>query len=130
MQVEQEESFSDEAQTTQAITGAGAIFAAATSVSNLSSPTGLWQSMNIMQLFMLILLFEIYVPSMIVEALNSTKYFSLAFEIPFVDKIPFISSTLNYLDFLPPKGHYDIMGVKSGSALVNILCLSGILFFI
>jgi cysteine-rich repeat protein len=130
IQVEEEESISDEAQTTQAITSAGAIFAAGTSVTNLSSPTGLWQSMNVMQLFMLILLFQIYVPSMIVEALNSTKYFSLAFEIPFVDKIPFISSTLDYLDFLPPKGHYDIMGVKSGSALVNIFCLSSILWFI
>jgi cysteine-rich repeat protein len=130
LQVEEEESISDEAQTTQAITSAGAIFAAGTSVSNLSSPTGLWQSMNIMQLFMLILLFQIYIPNKIVEALNSTKYFSLAFEIPFVDKIPFISSTLDYLDFLPPKGHYDIMGVKSGSALVNIFCLSSILWFI
>jgi cysteine-rich repeat protein len=130
IQVEEEELYSNEAQTTQAITSAGAILAAGTSFSNLSSPTGLWQSMNIMQLFMLILLFEIYVPSKIVEALNSTKYFSIAFEIPFVDKIPIISSTLDYLNFVPPNGHYNILGVTSGSTLVNIFCLSGILLFI
>jgi hypothetical protein len=79
---------------------------------------------------MLILLFEIDIPSRIVNIFDSTKYLSLSFEISFINEIPFISSTLNYLDFLPPNGHYDILGINSGSALVNIFSLLGILLLI
>jgi hypothetical protein len=83
-----------------------------------------------MQLFMLILLFEIDIPSRIVNIFDSTKYLSLSFKISFINEIPFISSTLKYLNFLPPNGHYDILGINSGSALVNIFSLLGILLLI
>jgi cysteine-rich repeat protein len=129
-QVMEEQLYSNEANAIKAITGAGAILATWTSFSNLSYSTHLWQLINIMQLFMLILLFEIDIPSRIVNIFDSTKYLSLSFEISFINEIPFISSTLNYLDFLPPNGHYDILGINSGSALVNIFSLLGILLLI
>jgi hypothetical protein len=103
------------------LTWTGALASIVSGFQNLSTPTGFWQMMNAMQLFTLILLLDLYLPIEVLNILDWTKFSTLAFEVPFIDKIPFVFSAYEYLDFLPPQSYYPILGVYSGSSLINIL---------
>jgi hypothetical protein len=116
----------NEALITQVLTSAGAVASIVSGFSSLSNPIGFWQMMNTMQLFMLILLLDIYLPIKILNIFKATSYFSLSFDVPFIPEIPFLCDVYDYLDFLPPKANYTIMGVDSGSTLLNLnslLCI-------
>jgi hypothetical protein len=113
-----------------AITGAGIAASVFSDLLNLSNPTGLWQMMNLMQLFLLILLFDIYLPSKVLNILNANKYFSLSFSAPFVDMIPYGKPTFSYLNFSSSTSNYSILGVRSGSSLINFLCMAFVLMVI
>jgi cysteine-rich repeat protein len=128
--VKPEQKTSEEVVATQAFVGAGAIASVVSGVTNLSSPTGLWQMMNLMQLFMLILLFDIYLPVKVIDVLNSNNYFSLSFEVPLIEKIPYVAPSLVYLDFSPPKSNYNVLGIDSGSALLSVLSFTSLLIVI
>jgi cysteine-rich repeat protein len=117
-------SLSEKAALTIIISCIGAFISTIASSLSLLSPTGLWQSMNIMQLFLLIALLKIYIPDKILDILKAWKYFSLSYESPLNQDTPFISSTLSYLDFSHPNEKYEIVGVDSGSSLMNVLCLA------
>jgi hypothetical protein len=45
----------------------------------LSNPTGFWQMINMMQLFMLILLLDFYLPIKILDIFNSSSGFNIYF---------------------------------------------------
>jgi hypothetical protein len=107
---------------TQAFAGAGAVASGVSGATNLSTPTGLWQMMNLIQLFMLTLLLNIYLPKKVVDVLNGNSYFSLSFKVPLISEIPYVAPLLSYLDFPPPRSIYGTLGIDSGSALLNILC--------
>jgi cysteine-rich repeat protein len=116
----------NEALITQVLTSAAAVASIVSGFSSLSNPIGFWQMMNTMQLFMLILLLDIYLPIKILNIFKATSYFSLSFDVPFIPEIPFLCDVYDYLDFLPPKANYIIMGVDSGSTLLNfnsLLCI-------
>jgi hypothetical protein len=116
----------NEAAITQLLASAGAVASIASGFSSLSNPTGLWQMMNTMQLFMLILLLDINLPVKILNIFKATSYFTLSFNIPFIPEIPYLCDVYDYLDFLPPKANYPIIGVGSGSTLINLnslLCI-------
>jgi hypothetical protein len=117
----------NEAIATQALAGAGAVASVVSGFSSLSNPIGFWQMMNTMQLFMLIVLLYVYLAIKILDILNSVNYFTLSFEIPFIPDIPYLSDVYDYLDFLPIKENYHIIGVDSGSTLINVYCLFCIL---
>jgi hypothetical protein len=117
----------NEAIANQVLAGAAAVASVVSGFSSLSNPTGFWQMMNTMQLFMLIVLLDIYLPIKILDILNAVSYFTLSFEIPFIPDIPYLSDVYDYLNFLPPKANYHIIGVDSGSTLINVYCLFCIL---
>jgi cysteine-rich repeat protein len=113
----------NEAIATQALVGVGAAASVISGVTSFSNPTGFWQMMNIMQLFMLIVLLEIYLPLKVLNVLNSSSYFSLSFDASYISDIPYLGPMYNFLDFMPPKANYLVLGVGSGSTLINILSL-------
>jgi cysteine-rich repeat protein len=112
-----------EAVITQALVGVGVVASIISGVTRLSSPTGLWQMMNLIQLFTLIILLNIYLPNKVIDVLDANSYLSFSFKVPFIDKIPYFDSSLSYLDFSPQKSNYDIFKIYSGSSLLNILSL-------
>ena len=65
----------------------------------MSSPTGLWQAANMMQLFLLLLLFGVYIPQRLEDYLTANNLFALSFPLPFVEYIPYVGSFINYNDF-------------------------------
>jgi hypothetical protein len=97
---------------------------------NLSSPTGLWQAMNMMQLFMLLLLFGVYLPVKIENFLSSSSFFSLNFDLPFLRGIPYFGDMLTYLDFSFDNSVLEKSGVNSGSSFINFLCQIAIFLLI
>jgi hypothetical protein len=88
---------------------------------NLSSPTGLYQAMNMVQLFLLLLLFGVYIPVEINNFLSSNSIFSLNFDLPFLKYIPYLGDMLTYLDISLNNSTLERFGVSSGSSLINIL---------
>jgi cysteine-rich repeat protein len=110
-----------EAVSTQAIAGAGAAASIISGMTSLSNPTGFWQMMNTMQLFMLILLLEVYLPIRILNVYNASSGLNLSFNISFITKIPYLGNMYEYLNFFSSKDNYSLLGVDSGSTLINIL---------
>jgi hypothetical protein len=126
----QEIEVTNEAVVTQVAALIGAFASIASSFTSLSTPTGLWQMMNTMQLFTLIILLDLYLPIKVLNSLDWTKYSALAFDVPFIDGIPLLSDIISYLKFSPPQSYYPILGSYSGSSLINIICLFCILLVI
>jgi hypothetical protein len=120
----------NEAVVTQVAALIGAFASIASSFTSLSTPTGLWQMMNTMQLFTLIILLDLYLPIKVLNSLDWTKYSALAFDVPFIDGIPLLSEIISYLKFSSPQSYYPILGSYSGSSLINIICLFCILLVI
>jgi hypothetical protein len=107
----------------QILTGLAAVIAIISAILSLSNPTNLFQIINVIQIFMLIVLLDLYLPQKVLNILNSMNYFTLSFEIPFVNEFSYLNEFYDYLDFLPPKADYQIIGIESGSSLINILCI-------
>jgi hypothetical protein len=110
-----------EAISTQAVAGAGAAASILSGLTSLSNPTGLWQIINTMQLFMLILLLDIYLPIRIRNVYNASRGYALSFDISFIAKIPFLDDVYHYFDFISPRENYSMLGIDSGSTLINII---------
>ena len=103
----------------QAVAGAAGGAAAVFSFWNLSSPQGLWITMNQFQLILLLLLTKSNIPKSIVDYLSGLKATTWSFNfIPFKD-IPGLNALLNYLDFQLPDKELESFGIFSGSTLPN-----------
>jgi cysteine-rich repeat protein len=96
-----EQKISNEVVAAQAFAGAGAVASGVSGVTNLSSPTGLWQMINLIQLFMLTLLLNIYLPKKVIDVLNGNSYFSLSFKVPLISKTPMLLHHSHLLIFHP-----------------------------
>jgi cysteine-rich repeat protein len=110
-----------EATTAQTVATAGAAASVVSGLTSLSNPTGLWQMINTMQLFMLILLLDVYLPIRILNVYNASSGFNLSFDVSFITKIPYVGEVYEYLDFFSPRENYSMLGIGSGSTLINIL---------
>jgi hypothetical protein len=110
-----------EAVSTQAAAAAGAAASVISGLTSLSNPTGLWQMINTMQLFMLILLLDVYLPIRILNVYNASSGFNLSFDVSFIFKIPYAEDVYEFLDFLSPRENYSMLGIGSGSTLINII---------
>jgi cysteine-rich repeat protein len=106
---------------TQVAAGAAMAGSAAASSMSFSSPSGLWQVMNMMQLFMMLVLLGVYLPTPIKDMITSSSYFSLSFEVPFIEQIYGIGSFLTWIDFNNENSTLKSVGVQSGSTFRNVL---------
>jgi hypothetical protein len=84
---------------TQGIAGAAMAGSVVASSMNMSSPTGLWQAANMMQLFMFLLLFDVHIPQKLEDYLTASNFFSLSFKLPFVQYIPYFGDFIDYIDY-------------------------------
>jgi cysteine-rich repeat protein len=109
-----------EAVAVQTIALVGMAGSAVGSALTMSSPNGVWQTLNFIQLLLLLLLLNAHIPQKIVDFITSTSYFSFSFEIPFVENIFLFSSLLKFFDFGQENPTLEKMGVENGSTLKNI----------
>ena len=87
--------------------GAAALF----SFCNLSTPTGLWITMNQFQLILLLLLTKSSIPKSIVDYLSGLKATTCSFNfIPFKD-IPWFYRLIEYLNSALPRKELDYFGI-------------------
>ena len=110
----------------QAISGVAGGASAVFSFWNLSTPSGLWITMNQFQLILLLLLTKSSIPRSIVDYLSGLKATTCSFNfIPFKD-IPGFNFIINYLTFSLPKKELDYFGIFSGSTFANnfsLICI-------
>ena len=108
--------------TVGSITAAVGIF----SIWKISSPQGLWISMNQFQMILLLLLTKCYIPKSITNYLTGLKATTWSFNfIPFKD-IPGLNKLVSYFDFPLSNSSLDDFGVFSGSTFANnfsLICI-------
>jgi hypothetical protein len=93
-----------------------------------SSPNGLWQMVNIMQLFMFLILLKVYLPTPIEALITSSSYFAFTFPIIHFRSLYGIGHILELIDFKPTDSALSLLGAESGSTFINVL--SQLLMFI
>ena len=116
--------------TSQVFVGATVGITALFSLCNLSTPSGLWITMNQFQLIMLLLLTKSRIPKSIVDYLAGLKATTWSFNfIPFKD-IPGFDKLTNYFDFKLISKTLGYFGIFSGSTFSNNFSLMWILVLI
>ena len=105
------------------ITGVAVAASIGLSLANLSAPVGLWQSVNLLQMFLLILLLKIDIPIEIRSYITSNGFTLLAFEYPFVHRIEFLEKILNNSKFFQQDQRLTDIEVNYKLTFVNSLSL-------
>ena len=115
---------------TNSVVGVAAGASMAFSFWNLSTPQGLWITMNQFQLILLLLLTNSHIPKSIVDYLSGLKAttWSMNF-IPFKD-IPGIKWIVDSLDHNLENKNLDYFGIFSGSTFANNLSLIWVILII
>ena len=109
-----------------AIGGAAALF----SLCNLSTPTGLWITMNQFQLILLLLLTKSNIPKSIIDYLSGLKATTCSFNfIPFKD-IPGFNRLVEYLNLKLSRKELNYFGIFSGCTFSNNFSLIWILMIL
>ena len=115
---------------TWGIIGVVSLLSVVMSMWNMSSPQGLWMTMNQFQLILLILLTGAFIPHIVVDYLSSLKASTWSFNfIPFKD-IPGFDAFIEWLDTELDLPELDHFGLISGSAFVknfSLICIIVIL---
>ena len=107
--------------TTAALTAVNSMMSASVilSMCNLSTPQGLWMTMDQFQLILLLLLANANIPQIVVDYLSGMKDTTWSFNfIPFKD-IPGMSQLLNSVDFYLENRDLKYFGLFSGNFLIN-----------
>jgi hypothetical protein len=105
----------------QAAVAAAMISSVVASSMSCSSPTGLWQMMNLMQLLLFLVLFGIYLPTPIKDMITSSSFFSLSLPIPYLHRLFGIGYLFEFIDFESENSALSSLGAESGSTFVNVL---------
>ena len=116
-----------------ALQGATLGMGAASAVSNIalalassSSPHSIFQMINQIQLLLLLLLLNIYLPSKVVNYIRSLVMALIDFDIDY-SFLPVIGDIINTFDYEQPEDDFYVAELESGSSLMNI---SGVILII
>jgi cysteine-rich repeat protein len=104
-----------------AIDGVAMLSSLVASSIGCSSPNGLWQMVNIMQLFMFLILLKVYLPTPIEALITSSSYFAFTFPIIHFRSLYGIGHILELIDFKPTDSALSLLGAESGSTFINVL---------
>jgi cysteine-rich repeat protein len=105
----------------QAAVGTAMIASVVASSMSWSSPSGLWQMMNLMQLLMFLVLLGVYLPIPIKDMITSSSFFSLSLPIPHLQSLYGIGHFLEFIDLESENSALSSLGAESGSTFVNVL---------
>jgi hypothetical protein len=105
----------------QAAVAAAMISSVVASSMSCSSPTGLWQMMNLMQLLLFLVLFGVYLPTPIKDMITSNSFFSLSLPIPHLQNLYGIGNFFEFIDFESENSALKSLGAESGSTFINVL---------
>ena len=107
----------------QSVTISVGISSAAGSLASLSSPQGLWFSINQQQMMLLLLLTKVYVSQKVVDYLKGINFLSMSFGFLKFESVPPFKQLIEWISFdlkTPELTNYDI---KYGWSLHNTLSL-------
>ena len=104
---------------TVALTSIGMASVIATSIINLTSPQGIWISINKFQLLLLLLLTGAYFPSNIIYYLTGESFSSFSFNFIPVIKSPGPNYLKSWIDFDLNNDYLSDIGLNSGSSVKN-----------
>lgn len=89
----------------------------------MSSPNALWAIANQLQLLLLLIAMNVYLPKDVVEFITANAFANLSLDfIPF-DKIKFINVSIDWFDADHFEPKYENIGHESGSTFVNLISM-------
>ena len=95
----------------QSVTISVGISSAAGSLASLSSPQGLWFSINQQQMMLLLLLTKVYVSQKVVDYLKGISFLSMSFSFLKFESVPPFKQLIGWISFdlkTPELTNYDI----------------------
>jgi cysteine-rich repeat protein len=101
--------------------GAAMVGSVVASSMSCSSPSGLWQIMNLMQLLMFLILLGVYLPVPIKDIINSSSFFSFSLPIPHLGSLYGIGHFFEFIDVESEDSALSSLGAESGSTFINVL---------
>jgi hypothetical protein len=104
----------------QSISGASIATSIIASFLSLSSPSGVYQSINILQLFMMMLLLGIYLPVKVINIIIASSFFTLLLPISHIEEIYLIGRLLKFFDLEQRDSGLQKLGVEYESTFRNI----------
>jgi cysteine-rich repeat protein len=108
---------------------AGMAAASMSSMLTFSSPSNVWQIGNLLQMFMLLLLLDVYIPAKVITFITTNIFALLSFQIPFLNEIRdfILGDVLKFFESEQKDEKLKLLDVKSRSTPINIF--NSILFF-
>jgi cysteine-rich repeat protein len=103
------------------ISTAGIISALISSLITLSSPNNVWQIGNLLQMFMLLLLLNIYIPEKVIIFITTNLFALLSFDIPFLKEIRdyLLGDIVIFFESEQKDEKLKLLEAKSGSTPIN-----------
>lgn len=105
---------------TAGVTGAGVVSNFLSSLLNQSSSQSTFSSINQIQLLMLLVLLGAYLPSKIISYIRSISMTLLSFSLLSTRLFHFTSALFSLVSYAQPDPHLALIGISSGSTLLNI----------
>jgi hypothetical protein len=99
--------------------GAGAAFAALSSIVTLSSPAALWAMANQLQLLLLLALTKSSLPDEVLVFITGSNFGSFSLDFLPIDKIPLVKSPIESLEEDQKDTHLSDIGVENISSFAN-----------
>ena len=113
---------------TQSMIGTSMGVAVAISLMNMSSPIGLWSTINQFQMLILLLLTGAFIPQTVKRYMSGMDFVFLNFDfIPFLE-VPFISDLFLWMNFEQTNSDLEDIGIGYGSIVANNISFFVILF--
>ena len=106
---------------TQSAAAAGASAAVGVSILNMSSPNAMWAMANQLQSLMLMVAMSIYLPVSIVQFITANSFMQFSFDFLPLEKINFLSITMNWFETGSFNPKYETIGLKSNSTFTNVI---------
>lgn len=102
---------------TAAVVGIGTV----SSLFSGSKLSVIWAALNQLQIMVLILLVENFLPTDLQSYIQGVEFALFDFEFIPIKKIDFLTVPINWVDFEQPNPNLSLIGVESRSTLVNAL---------
>jgi len=116
----------------QTVTSAGAATAVGVSLLSLTSMNKIWQMADMLQLYLLLLLLDTYMPKAVFQFITSNDLFNFSFDFgyDFLMKIPYVRKAVDYFNIDQDNSKLEYMDLDSGSSVINILTSTVIVLLI
>jgi hypothetical protein len=107
----------------QSVVAIGIAISLGASALSMSSPQGAFSIINQLNLFILLPMIGAYIPSKVIQILLGMNFAMFSFSFIPIEKTPLVTDLFNFIDYDQSDDYLDLVGLTSGSAILNHIAL-------